>query len=80
MDDIDLYVGGLAERIDGGALGPTYACIIGYQFRDLRYGDRFWYENGNLASSFSPGKGLIVLLLLFNCKTTYFSQPFGFEK
>ena len=43
---IDLWVGGLAEkRIDGSNLGPTFACIIGKTFADLRDGDRFFWEN-----------------------------------
>ena len=51
MDDIDLFPAGVAERsVEGGLLGPTFACIIGTQFRNLRKGDRFWYENaGNQA-------------------------------
>nr|XP_039255236.1 lactoperoxidase-like [Styela clava] len=55
VDDIDLYVGGLAETLyPGASVGPTYACILGYQFRDMRSGDKFWFENGGLFASFTP--------------------------
>jgi len=55
IDDVDLFTGGMAERpVVGGIIGPTFACILGQQFLNLRRGDRFWYENGNHPGAFTP--------------------------
>ena len=45
-DDIDLWVGGLAEEeVDNALVGETLKTIFVEQFKRLRHGDRFWYEN-----------------------------------
>jgi hypothetical protein len=45
VDDIDLWVGGLAEDpLPRGHLGPLFTAIIKEQFEALRDGDRFWYQ------------------------------------
>jgi len=46
-NDVDLWTGLISEYpVEGGTFGATAACIAAKQFRDLKYGDRFYYENG----------------------------------
>ncbi len=46
IDQVDLWVGGLAEDHIGNALvGEVFYTILKDQFERLRDGDRFWYEN-----------------------------------
>ncbi len=46
IENIDLWVGGLAEQhVPGALVGPTYRAILSDQFERLRDGDRFWYQN-----------------------------------
>ena len=57
VQDIDLFSAGLAEYpLPGAAVGPTFTCIIGIQFYNLKYGDRFWFEHGYQSGSFTPGE------------------------
>lgn len=55
VEDIDLYSGAISETpIKGGAVGELYYKILSEQFARLKYGDRFWFENVNDVTSFSP--------------------------
>ncbi|KAM8873228.1 eosinophil peroxidase-like isoform 1-T1 [Synchiropus picturatus] len=44
-DNIDVWLGGVAEPfVDGGRVGPLFACLIANQFKKIRQGDRLWHE------------------------------------
>jgi len=61
IDDIDLFLGGLAEdHLPDSSFGETFSNIILTQFQKIRDGDRFWYQN-----YIEPGE----LLDFINCMT-----------
>ena len=46
IDQVDLFMGGLAEaHACGAVVGSTFKAIIGDQFERLRTGDRFFWRN-----------------------------------
>ncbi|KAH6937563.1 hypothetical protein HPB50_001716 [Hyalomma asiaticum] len=47
-DNVDMWVGGLLETSDRP--GPLFQTIIRDQFRRIRDGDRFWFENNGTGS------------------------------
>jgi hypothetical protein len=52
VDNIDLWVGGLAEdHLRGSSVGPLFTAIMVDQFTRLRDGDRFFFENDPSFSS-----------------------------
>ncbi|KAK0090813.1 hypothetical protein PV325_003833 [Microctonus aethiopoides] len=54
VDDIDLIMGALLEvTAEGSIMGPTFLCLLGRTFRNLRLGDKYWYENANQPGSFT---------------------------
>jgi peroxidase len=45
VDDVDAWVGGLAEdHLPGAMVGETFFLVLRDQFERLRDGDRFWHE------------------------------------
>jgi peroxidase len=46
VDDIDVWIGGLAEdHVPGAMVGELVFTVLKNQFERLRDGDRFWYQN-----------------------------------
>ncbi|XP_048222490.1 myeloperoxidase [Perognathus longimembris pacificus] len=51
-NNIDIWMGGVAEPLEpNGRVGKLLACLIGTQFRNLRDGDRFWWQNAGVFST-----------------------------
>ena len=49
QDVIDLFVAGLAEeRVSRSLIGPTFSCLFGITFSNLRDGDRFFYQHSGI--------------------------------
>lgn len=52
VDDVDAFIGiNLEDKIPGGIVGPTAACIIGRQFKALRDGDRLFYSHSDVLTT-----------------------------
>ena len=59
VDDIDIWVGGLAEDAvadEGSQLGPLFREILVRQFAALRDNDRFWHQRDLTASEYARVK------------------------
>ncbi|MGF1502215.1 MAG: peroxidase family protein [Paracoccaceae bacterium] len=53
VDQVDLWVGGLAEdHVPGLTMGPTNRAILAEQFIATRAGDPFWHETRNWADPY----------------------------
>ena len=39
----------------GSLVGPTYACLLGKQFANLRNCDRYWWETTDSVTGFANG-------------------------
>ena len=74
VNDIDLFPGGVAERaVEGGLIGPTFACILGETFRAVKQADRFWFENEG-KNSFTPGRLLLKFSLFWCINREWFDE------
>ncbi|XP_065205200.1 peroxidasin homolog [Planococcus citri] len=53
-DNVDVWVGGVLEdQRKGAIIGPLFQCLLAEQFKRVRDGDRFWYEN---PTTFTPAQ------------------------
>jgi len=73
VDNLDLFIGGLAEdHVSGADVGPTFQTIIARQFAALRDGDRFFWLNQGFDRQTSSLISNVTLatLILRNTDTT----------
>jgi len=87
LEDVDLFIGGISEKaVPGSLLGPTFQCLVGDQFRRIRLGDRFWYEEPNQAGSFTEDQvnaikeASLARILCDNSDNVQIIQPLAFKR
>lgn len=52
VDNSELWLAGISEKnYPESIIGPTFACIFGLTFKNLRDGDRFYFEKSDVFSS-----------------------------
>lgn len=85
VQDIDLATGLLSEApLTDSVLGPTFLCLLGRTFRNIRLGDRYWYENANGPGSFTieqleeVRKATMAQILCRNGERLNWMQPKAF--
>jgi peroxidase len=77
IDKVDLFMGGQAERHARGAVvGPTFQAIIARQFRALRDGDRFYWQNQpfDAATASTIASTKLSRIILRNTDTTNLAE------
>ena len=72
VDDIDLFAGAIMEtpEYQGSYVGRTFLCLIGDTFARLKKGDRFFYDLGGQAGSFSEPQVLTHSTLISSYEIT----------
>ncbi|XKL67089.1 hypothetical protein PGB90_010509 [Kerria lacca] len=85
VHDIDYLVGGLLERrIPGTLTSPSFHCVVAEAFYRYKFGDRFFYEFGGQAGSFTLDQLNTIRKVTFStliCLTgdnIQLAQPDGF--
>ncbi|XP_069617351.1 myeloperoxidase-like [Ranitomeya imitator] len=74
-ENIDIWVGGVSERlVRNGRTGELLSCLIGNQFRRVRDGDWYYYENPSVFSSAQRKSIESVTLSHIICANTNIKQ------
>ena len=67
VTDIDAFTGSVSEKsVAGGIVGPTIACILGTQFKNLKEGDRFFFSHPSDGSNNEKGLSATLRTLVRN--------------
>ena len=51
----------LIQRLIGFEVIMDISSVLGRGMRELKIGDRFWYENAGMKNSFNPGKSYYIV-------------------
>ncbi|PVD24488.1 hypothetical protein C0Q70_14971 [Pomacea canaliculata] len=63
-DDVDLFTGGTCERsVKKGIVGETFAHILGQQFHDLKFGDKYFFETSDQRYGFTTAQLISITKL-----------------
>ena len=66
-DDVDLFTGLLSERpLPGLIVGPLLQCLLMKQFKALRKGDRFFYEEKRRPTGFTKSTVVCFIVIIHN--------------
>jgi peroxidase len=80
-----LFTASVSEiKSEGSLVGPTLDCLLAFQFRDAKFGDRFFYETSEFPNNFTPEQLATIKniklskVLCSSMKDTPLIQPFAF--
>ena len=70
---MDVFVGLVSEtHVADSLVGPTLACLLGSQFEDIKFGDRFFYETRAQEEGFTDGRVVVFPFLTLVITTVLF--------